>query len=253
MIYLHKILPLLLSPLFIFLTAAVIFSIKKRNWTALSITIIFSITCTSIVANPLWRHLEGGQTPIHVKNASKTDAVVVLSGGMTHAFDLDGDQIIQWRNADRFMKGIELFKHDKGDLIVFTGGSLPWEKLKTNEGINLKDKAIEMHIPETNILVTSRAENTAQEAREVAKLLSEKTKEITLVTSAFHMPRALNLFRQQGFDVHQFPVDFRARAKSQPLTPMDFIPSTEAADRTFEAMREFLGRAYYGLRSWIKI
>ena len=252
MIYVHKILPLLLSPLFIFLTAAVIFSIKKRNWTALSITIIFSITCTGIVANPLWRLLEAGQTPTRVNHASKTDAVVVLSG-MIGAVELDGDQFIQWGNADRFMKGIELVKRGKGDLIIFTGGNLPWQQLATDEGSILKDKAVEMNIPEEQILVTSRVENTAQEAREVAKLLDSKTKKITLVTSAFHMPRASNLFRQQGFDVYQFPVDFRSRAQSQSLTPMDFIPSTSAADKTFEAMREFLGRAYYQLRAWIRM
>ncbi|MEK9867348.1 MAG: hypothetical protein VW621_06755, partial [Betaproteobacteria bacterium] len=78
MIYVHKILPLLISPLFIFLTAALIFSIRKRNWTALSITIIFSMTCTSIVANSLWRILEDGQIPINVEKASETDAIVVL-------------------------------------------------------------------------------------------------------------------------------------------------------------------------------
>jgi len=252
MIYLHKILPLLLSPLFIFLTAAVIFSIKKRNWTALSITIIFSITCTGIVANPLWRILEAGQTPTRVNNASKTDAVVVLSG-MIGAVELEGDQFIQWGNTDRFMKGIELVKHGKGDLIIFTGGNLPWQQLATDEGSILKDKAVEMNIPEEQILVTSRVENTAQEAREVVKLLDSKTKKITLVTSAFHMPRASNLFRQQGFDVYQFPVDFRSRAQSQSLTPMDFIPSTSDANKTFEAMREFLGRAYYQLRAWIRM
>ena len=252
MIYLHKILPLLLSPLFIFLTAAVIFSIKKRNWTALSITIIFSITCTGIVANPLWRILEAGQKPTRVNNASKTDAVVVLSG-MIGAVELEGDQFIQWGNTDRFMKGIELVKHGKGDLIIFTGGNLPWQQLATDEGSILKDKAVEMNIPEEQILVTSRVENTAQEAREVAKLLDSKTKKITLVTSAFHMPRASNLFRQQGFDVYQFPVDFRSRAQSQSLTPMDFIPSTSDANKTFEAMREFLGRAYYQLRAWIRM
>ena len=252
MIYLHKILPLLLSPLFIFLTAAVIFSIKKRNWTALSITFIFSITCTSIVANPLWRILEAGQTPTRVNNASKTDAVVVLSG-MIGAVELEGDQFIQWGNTDRFMKGIELVKHDKGNLIIFTGGNLPWQQLATDEGSILKDKAVEMNIPEEQILVTSRVENTAQEAREVAKLLDSKTKKITLVTSAFHMPRASNLFKEQGFEVYQFPVDFRSRAQSQSLTPMDFIPSAAAANKTFDAIREFLGRTYYGIRSWIKI
>jgi len=252
MIYAHKILPLLFSPLFIFLTAALIFSIRKRNWTALSITIIFGTTCTGITANPLWRILEHGQTPIHVKNASKTDAIIVLSG-MMHSIDFDGHQFVQWENADRFMKGIDLIKRGKGDLIIFTGGNLPWQKLTVNEGMTLKDKAIEMNVPEEQILVTSRVENTAQEAQEVAKLLAGKTNKVTLVTSAFHMPRASNLFRQQGFDVYQFPVDFRSRAQSQPLTPMDFIPSTSAANKTFEAIREFLGRAYYQLRSWIKM
>ncbi len=252
MIYVHKILPLLISPLFIFLTAAFIFSIRKRNWTVLSITIIFSITCTSIISNPLWRILEAGQTPIHVKNASKTDAIVVLSG-MIGAVEFDGNQFIQWGNADRFIKGIDLIKHGKGDLIIFTGGNLPWQQLTTDEGSILKEKALEMNIPKEQILVTSRVENTAQEAQEVAKLLASKTKKITLVTSAFHMPRASNLFRQQGFDVYQFPVDFRSRAQSQSLTPMDFIPSAAAANKTFEAIREFLGRTYYGIRSWIKI
>jgi uncharacterized SAM-binding protein YcdF (DUF218 family) len=252
MIYVHKILPLLLSPLFIFLTAAFIFSIRKRNWTVLSITIIFSITCTSIISNPLWRILEAGQTPIHVKNASKTDAIVVLSG-MIGAIEFGGDQFIQWGNADRFIKGIDLIKHGKGDLIIFTGGNLPWQQLTTDEGSILKVKALEMNIPDEQILVTSRVENTAQEAQEVAKLLASKTKKITLVTSAFHMPRASNLFRQQGFDVYQFPVDFRSRTQSQSMTLMDFIPSTFAANKTFEAMREFLGRAYYQIRAWIRM
>jgi len=252
MIYVHKILPLLISPLVIFLTAALIFSIKKRNWTALSITIIFSMTCTSIVANSLWNALEGGQRPIQVEHAKKTYAVVVLSG-MIGAIEFGGDQFIQWGNADRFMKGIDLVKHDKGDLIIFTGGNLPWQKLATDEGSILRKKALEMNIPKEQILVTSRVENTAQEAQEVAKLLANKNKKITLVTSAFHMPRASNLFRQQGFDVYQFPVDFRSHAQSQSLTPMDFIPSAAAANKTFEAIREFLGRTYYGIRSWIKI
>jgi len=252
MIYVHKILPLLISPLFIFLTAALMFTIKKRNWTALSITIIFSISCTSITANPLWRILEAGQTPIHVKNASKTDAIVVLSG-MIGAIEFDGDQFIQWGNTDRFMKGIELVKHGKGDLIIFTGGNLPWQQLATDEGSILKDKAVEMNISKEQILVTSRVENTAQEAQEVASSLASKTKKITLVTSAFHMPRASNLFKEQGFDVYPFPVDFRSRAQSQSLTPMDFIPSAAAANKTFDAIREFLGRTYYGIRSWIKI
>ena len=252
MIYLRKILPVLVSPLLIFILIVLIYAQRKRSIGLLLATLTFAFTSTPFTANKLWSILESESVPISAQSAQTTEVIVVLSG-MIRGIDTDTGQNIQWGGMDRFFKGIDLLKAEKANALLFTGGSLPWEKLNSDEGTVLKQKAIEMNVPKEKIIVTPRAANTAQEATRVRQTVGPITKRITLVTSAFHMPRAAKLFEQEGFDVYRFPVDFRSRIRSLKTTPMDFIPSTTGLNRTFSALREFLGRTYYELRSWIKM
>jgi uncharacterized SAM-binding protein YcdF (DUF218 family) len=66
------------------------------------------------------------------------------------------------------------------------------------------------------------------------------------VTSAFHMPRAAGLFERQGFDVVRFAVDYRVEERQ--TTPMTFMPDADALDKSSDAIRELLGRAYYAIK-----
>src|SRR5690606_1496605 len=101
------------------------------------------------------------------------------------------------------------------------------------------------------ILVTDVVANTADEAREVLRVLAPRLTQpprVLLVTSAFHMPRAAAQFRAAGITVDPFPVDFRFSSGSR-TTALDFFPSVEALRQTHTALRELYGRAYYWLRS----
>jgi uncharacterized SAM-binding protein YcdF (DUF218 family) len=82
-------------------------------------------------------------------------------------------------------------------------------------------------------------------------------KRILLVTSALHMPRAVGLFRHQGFDVIAAPADFRAVAWSERSglfaeDPRYFllqaIPEAETLAYTTSALREWIGIAVYRTR-----
>jgi hypothetical protein len=44
-----------------------------------------------------------------------------------------------------------------------------------------------------------------------------------LITSAYHMPRAVGVFRRAGFDVVPFPVDFRTRDDRNVCRPFERI------------------------------
>ncbi len=106
-------------------------------------------------------------------------------------------------------------------------------------------------VPADRIVVTGIVANTADEAREVAHLLAGRqlmAPRVLLVTSAFHMPRARQVFEQQGLVVEPFPVDFRF-SEGGSTTILDFLPSVGALDQTQTALREFYGRAFYWLRS----
>jgi len=259
MIYLHKILPILLLPTgLIILSLVAGLVLRKRSFT-LAALVILTFSSTPLFSNLIVQSIEDSQQRSKGVNASKVDAIVVLSGGRVLA--PGPDAISEWGDADRFWGGIELMKAQKAPLLIFTGGWVPWEGKAEPEGEVLRRYALELGIPKHQLAVTPLAQNTAQEAKVVAQLLRGQRMDsmskleppvkdinaqpaILLVTSAFHMPRAQALFEKQGLTVRPFPVDFKVSVAKE-LSILDFLPSADAFQKTELAMREWYGRLYY--------
>ena len=107
-------------------------------------------------------------------------------------------------------------------------------------------KALNMGIPEANILLTGKAANTADEAIQVKTLLQQEgLNHIILVTSSFHMPRSKLLFDNAGINNVAYPTDFQANGS---ISWLDMIPNAEAFEETSSGLREYIGRIYYWLR-----
>jgi uncharacterized SAM-binding protein YcdF (DUF218 family) len=244
MIYVHKILPLLVSPLGLALAFLLLALVVRRRWPVLGAIVVLYAFSTQWVADRLFAYIEGPGPKLAVQALPKTDAVVVLSGMLaTPAAVPNG---YEWGGAaDRFFDGLAAFQAGKAPLLVFTAGKLPWEHHASNEGARLVQIAHQLGVPMPNIRLTAPVENTADEAREVAKLLGNK-KRVILVTSAFHMPRAASLFERQGFGVVRFAVDYQVG--EQQTTPMTFMPDSGALGKSSAAIRELLGRAYYAIQ-----
>ncbi len=66
-----------------------------------------------------------------------------------------------------------------------------------------------------------------------------------LVTSGYHMPRAIGVFRRAGFEVEPFPVDWRTRGSVDALRP--FMSVGDGLRRTDTAVREWVGLFVYWL------
>ena len=118
------------------------------------------------------------------------------------------------------------------------------------EGDVLAAQARALGVPADRIAVTGLVVNTADEAREVAALLGARQMphaRVLLVTSAFHMRRARQVFQQAGLVVEPFPVSFWSSDLSG-FTVFWFLPSVNALAETQTALRELYGRAFYGIR-----
>jgi len=241
-IYVHKILPLLISPLFLFIALSFFYSFKLRLKALFLSTVAISILSTPMTAQLLWGELESEYTLKTPKEIINSDAIVVLSGNAS-PLETEEGFIFQWADPDRFFGGIALFEAGKAPTLVFTGGKLPWDKSNQTEGDYLKGEAISQGVPEDHILVTQAVQNTAQEADAVRALFDDEDTKIILVTSAFHMPRATSLFEAEQLIVIPYPVDFKSTNGER--TIMSFIPSTGGLHGTFTASREFMGRLYY--------
>ena len=244
MIYLHKILPLILSPLFIIIliiSFGIIFKSKKISFLGIVILIICSLP---IISNYLTYLLEKDYRPTDITSIAKADAVVVLSGMVTK---VKGDKEFKYEftgSVDRIFAGIELIKENKAPYLILTRGKVPWSQGKP-EGEFLYDYAIKAGIDKQQIILTENVQNTDQEAKAIKEILTENAK-IILVTSAFHMPRAEKVFKAANINLIPFPVDFQ-NSKSK-TTMMDFIPSAGSLFDTSHFVREMIGRLYYNLK-----
>ncbi|NDP38846.1 MAG: YdcF family protein [Rhodoferax sp.] len=247
MIYLHRLLPLALSPIALILLLMAWAAFRRSRVAALLAIVLLYAASVPALSDPLFRAVEQQQLRLMPESVAPAQAVVVLSGMMLH---VPGKQAVvpEWGEAvDRFFGGVELYAAGKAPRLVFTGGLLPWQGDQEPEGQVLRRMALRLGVPADAMVVSGPAQNTEQESTAVRRLLEPAVQRIVLVTSAFHMSRAKSLFEQAGFVVTPYPVDFRVEVRG--TTPMDYLPDARAFWRTDLAVRELLGRAYYALRA----
>jgi uncharacterized SAM-binding protein YcdF (DUF218 family) len=197
---------------------------NKKKLIYMAIGVIYIIS-TPIFSNNFFKLVEGSEYRKPISAIDSADAIVVLSE-MLGISEVGDSTYEEWGDPDRFFGGIALFKAGKAQKLVFTGGKMPWDKIKKTEGEVLKEYAVSNGIPSENILVTKDVENTADEALAAKKLIGP-SKRIILVTSAYHMYRAKRLFEKQGFNVIPYKVDYKVE-RNKEMVIMDFLPDAES-------------------------
>jgi uncharacterized SAM-binding protein YcdF (DUF218 family) len=146
--------------------------------------------------------------------------------------------------VNRFTVGVALIRAGKAGTIVFSRACYPWEKPRVTEGDVLRAQAIALGVPAEKIVLTPLVADTSDEARAAAALCREHGwKHVLLVTSGWHMPRAVWLFKHAGVDFTPFPVGFQRDSQSRTL--LEFLPHADALSTTETALRESYGLIYY--------
>lgn len=245
MIFVHKLLPAIVSPVALVLLLMLVSLVARRFWPLFLALILLVVAANPLVARYGLQYLEKDAVLRQIESVENSDAVVVLSGMVSPILGDAGHTQYEFNDAvDRFEAGIRLKQELKAPKLVFTRGKLPWSTGQP-EGEVLAKLALQRGISPKDILITREVQNTSDEAIAVAELLGTEQR-VILVTSAFHMPRAAPLFVQQGLKVDPFPVDFRS--PSVKFTVLDLVPQAEALFDSSHVVRELLGRLYYRIR-----
>lgn len=224
---------------------------KQSLYISFFLLVVFS---NGIISGLLWQIIENPWRRLTPNQVSESDAIVVLSGG-GRRFSSKGSKIIEWNDPDRFLAGLSLIKNEKSSKLIFTGGVNPFNKELPPEGRLYMQEAIKLGIQKENIYVTLPVKNTLEEVVEtknlLKKIIKKEKQKILLVTSAYHMHRARNLFTKYEIDVEAYPVDFRSEEINMEYikNPFNWIPSSRHLDSNSSALREIIGRIYYELFS----
>jgi uncharacterized SAM-binding protein YcdF (DUF218 family) len=198
------------------------------------------------VANRLWHSLESGVEST-ARPGEPYDAVVLLGGAVSPAASLPDEPA--WNdNVERLLTVRTLLANGQAKVAIVSGGALG-AGLPT-EAEYLARELIAMGIAPERVVVEPKANNTRENATESKKLLEQLgAKRVLLVTSAFHMPRAVGCFRAVGIEADVRPVDYRIRDAS--LDP-HVAPRGEYLGLSARAIREWVGRGVYAVMGYTK-
>lgn len=172
--------------------------------------------------------------------------IIVLGGALDERIAAARDQVALNEAAERMTAGAALARLYPQAILVFSGGSGAMIDDSAKEADAAHRIWRELGIPESQMVFENRSRNTFENAAFTKELVDPKPGETwLLVTSAFHMPRAIGIFRALGMNPVAFPVDYRTFGNEE-----DFRPPADGslAVRNFEtAFKEWIGLAAYWL------
>lgn len=217
---------------------------KKKSWVvsaSLITLIVLSNPLLSRIALNRWEY-----PPVDKASLQLYDVAIVLTG-MTKTNMSQVDQLHFSDGADRITEAIDLYKSGFVRKILISGGSgsLLYDEVESNK---LKEFAITCGVKSNDVIVESESRNTYENAFYSKKALEQRNyldRELLLITSAFHMPRAMRCFNKQGLSITPFPVDYRSSKIS--LDPALLIPSSRALYNWETLCNEWIGIIAYRL------
>ena len=177
----------------------------------------------------------------------QVDGIIILGGVENPRVSMGRNAHAMNEAAERLTETAALARQFPEAKIVFTGGSIAVFSATTAGADAAKPALLDLGIEETNRLVfENNARNTWENALYTNALVQPKPGERwLLVTSAWHMPRAIGAFRRAGFDVEAWPVDYRTAGWSDLLLP--FTAPSDGLRRLDVVTHEWIGLVAYWL------
>lgn len=197
--------------LYFIIWALIAFYLKKHKnrLSTLFIVIgilVFLVSSTSYVPKRLIASIEKAYDPIELNlmDRSKTYYIHVLGSGASNDLNLPASMNLNSGTLSRLVEGIRIYSSLDHAILVTSAAS---EKgLKSQAEIS-KEAAVLLGVKEDAVKMLVTPTTTLEEAM-AFKSAFGTDKNLILVTSALHMPRAVEIFRDQGLNVIPAPSNY---------------------------------------------
>jgi uncharacterized SAM-binding protein YcdF (DUF218 family) len=188
---------------------------------------------TSLAVRLVAQPLDDCET-VAIDDLPKADAVVILGGSMTVNGFTGRPEM--YGAADRVWQGARIFNAGKANKVVLTGGGVMGSTVPL---------LVDFGVPQSAIVMFDDPRNTEEEAKRIKDEFGADAK-VVLVTSAWHMRRALLLFRRAGIDVIPCAADYEMSIRrGSSLDFKELLPSADALMRNSYAVKEWVAHFCY--------
>jgi len=217
-------------------------------WSGLVILVLLGFQAAP---NAVLRNLENRYPMQASENIDSHVGLIVLGGATGHSdiYQAHG-QVPLGDAAERMTVPVALMRLHPKLQLVFSGGEGRLIATGVTEAELAKAFYQEQGVDMARVVLESGSRNTLENAQQLANILGERCDEPwLLVTSAWHMPRAMAEFESVGCHVTAYPVDFRTGGTTS-LTEYSLAHSLVSWQT---ALHEWLGLLFYGLFTHKKV
>ena len=223
--------------------------IWRKRFLYAGIGLFFLATNPLLINGVLWAY-EYPTLPMEEVPEGQS-AVVILGGYLKLSGSRPQDRLHLNEFPNRLINGLELYFDDKADHLLLSGGIgtlFAQEFIEAEEvGLFLQDLAV----PDSALLLESKSRNTYENIHNTQALLQEKglSEPVILVTSAFHMRRALAICEKQGLEVIPFSTDILYQKPRWIL--QDWLFPDGGAPKIWGLLiKEWIGTVVYKLKGY---
>ncbi len=227
------------------------FYIRRRPGVARAL-MVFAITwllllSSSIGSSTLLAGLER-QYPLYTAAPARSCVVMVLGSGHDDQVGGLARHMLSATALERLSEGVAQLKaaNSKDCLLAVSGWNGGLEQ--QSHARRMAEAAIELGAEPSRILMLESARDTIEEAQALRQTFGAGTddkgidalggRQLILVTSASHMPRAMRIFRSTGLEPQAAPTGFLLRREHW------WRLSTSNLDDSQKALHEYLGLAW---------
>jgi uncharacterized SAM-binding protein YcdF (DUF218 family) len=218
---------------------------RLASWLVVTSLVLLAIAGWSPLGNVLMLPLEQRFPPWDPSHGAP-DGIVVLGGAISPDVSRTRDVVALDEAAERITAAVELARRYPQARIIFSGGSGSLLADEPPEAPFAVQEFEALGIAHDRITAEEQSRNTVENAV-FSRLIAnpQPGERWLLVTSAYHMPRAMAVFRAAGFAVEAYPVDWRTRGPVDATKP--FPTLGDGLRRTDTAVREWVGLLAYRL------
>lgn len=223
---------------------------EKKRKKILGITLVLIY----IFSNPLL--LNFAQYPLHAPpmpvDKNERYELGIILGGITRYDPINKKGYFNF-SSDRFIQTALLYKQGHIKKILVCGGQNGFIKYKNfTEAGFIADNLIKLGIPAKDIVLEDRSRTTLENAAFAKKIIDStgilKGKAL-LITSSFHIPRAVETFESAGIAVRPYPCAFSILPSSISPGLEDLIPDPGVMGSWSGLIKELMGLLYLRIKA----
>ncbi|HJW78961.1 MAG TPA: YdcF family protein [Beijerinckiaceae bacterium] len=187
--------------------------------------------------------------PAFRDDGAEVAGIVVLGGAIEAEESLARAQLTVNEAGERVIALADLARRHPAARILFSGGAGALLTDEPPEAEVLSRFAETLGVARERLVLETRSRSTRENALFSQALAGALPGERwLLVTSGWHMPRAIGAFRQAGFPVTAYPVDYRTRGPQDRRRPFAF--AANGLRRLDIATKEWIGLLAYRLAGY---